>query len=158
MGSMKPLVVLDLNGTLCHTEYNGRHGDYHVQRKAVTERPFLHTFLDHVFANYEVAVWTCNSERYANELVRKLFGRRAAGVRFVWNQTHCTRISDDTEPWIKDLSKIKHGGPVILVDDNKIKGRLQPDNTVCALTYNGDGEDTHLLHLIEEIHKRALEL
>lgn len=45
------LIVLDLNGTLIHRKHRGLPPKY-------TERPFLRPFLDNLFANYSVMIWT----------------------------------------------------------------------------------------------------
>lgn len=148
------LIVLDLNGTVCHTKYGGAGGDFKVQRKAVTLRPFLDTFLEHIVANYDVAVWTCNGQSYANELVLKVFGRWAHSVRFVWNQSHCT-VGDGREPWIKDLGKIDYDGAVFLVDDDADKCALQPAQHIPVDAFEGDKSDTALLALIGAVHRRA---
>jgi hypothetical protein len=65
----RPLIVFDLNGCLCRTDYDGgeygkQGADFTVMRKNVWVRPFLHTMLAHVTANYDIAVWTCNSHAY----------------------------------------------------------------------------------------------
>jgi hypothetical protein len=43
----RPLVIFDLNGCLCRTEYDcaADEGDFKVRRKTVFVRPYVHTML-----------------------------------------------------------------------------------------------------------------
>ena len=66
---MKPLLILDIDETLIHTEnvpdeyaaqydydfkFNGRGKSEFYTKK----RPYLEQFLDYAFENFDVAIWT----------------------------------------------------------------------------------------------------
>lgn len=95
----RKLVVFDFNGCLGRTDYDGAafgsvgDGDFSVHRKVVYVRPYVHTMLAYVTASYDIAVWTCNSRYYADPLTKRLFGRYASLLRFVWTADECDRIA-----------------------------------------------------------------
>ena len=142
------LVILDLNGTLCTTDYqNQTYGnlklepDFNVYRKFVYLRPFIDTFLDHLFANFDVAVWTCNSQRYATGLAKEVFRHYFPQLKFVWDQTDSTPLIEGSDEWVKDLRKVWERFPqydsktTVLVDDSPTKAGLYPNNLIQITTY-----------------------
>lgn len=124
----KKLVVFDLNGCLCKTDYDGKEFgakgpcDFKVRRKHIYVRPFIHTMLAEVTANYDIAVWTCNGKPYALPLARALFGQYYSQLKFVWTSDNCT-VDAVSGEMTKDLDKITShcGRDIVLVDDTDTK-------------------------------------
>lgn len=104
----RPLIILDLNGILCHRIRdwnlpNGSRFRRSIGRIANTEvvpRSDLHDFLGFLHRNFTLAVWTSATYKTARKLVRALFpegiGRRLA---FVWSRSYCdlTEKSEDSK-------------------------------------------------------------
>lgn len=151
----RPLVILDLNGVLCHMHYhehgsggsgnyNGIPPDFVERRKGIYVRPFLHTFLDDLFASYDVACWTSNSEAYALPIAKRLFGPRYfERLEFLWTQRECDReTTNDAAKWTrgdtlrKNLDRVLSHPPsrVVLVDDTSEKLKATKGQGLVALT------------------------
>lgn len=119
----RPLVVFDLNGALCCTDYDGKtypnlRCDFKVRRKNVYVRPYIHTMLAEVFAVYDVAVWTCNGSEYGESISRSLFGRYYGELQFVWTGDKCMGTGKDMK---KNLDLIDTHQKIVLVDDTPEK-------------------------------------
>lgn len=172
------LVILDLNGTLLATDYDGGtygktglHADFREGRKDVYVRPFLHTFLQYLFAWYDVAVWTCNSRRYAEPIVQRVFGDELSRrLVFLWCREECMRepqLSAATGAkmrLIKQLPEVWSKYPmyqpaqVVLVDDNPRKaGVYSREHLVAVDTFtpsNTTLPDQELLSLLSRLAAR----
>ena len=70
-------VVLDLDKTLIFTnldtsrKFNITH-DFEVDGLLCYKRPNLYLFLAHVFANFEVCIWTAGSREYADYILKEI--------------------------------------------------------------------------------------
>lgn len=126
------LVVLDMNGVLCYTDYDGLtygpksvhrlESDFKVRRKHVFVRPYIHTALSHLFANYDVAVWTSNGDSYALPIIQNCLGHYAKELKFLWTAKDCD-VDSGTGVITKNLDKISGYRPsdIVLIDDTPSK-------------------------------------
>jgi hypothetical protein len=106
--------------------YNDIMPDFVERRKAIYVRPFLHTFLEQIFANFDVACWTSNSDAYAQPIARRLFGAHFKQLKFLWTQRECEGSSVFTsrgDTLKKNLDRVESHEPsqVLLVDDTEEK-------------------------------------
>lgn len=104
---VKPLLVLDLNGILCHRIRRPR-GTEQVQpipmpmrayrpqlgpniaMTPIIPRPDLHSFLEYLDQHFCLAVWTSAKAKTAKALVKLLVPDSVARkLLFVWSQNHC---------------------------------------------------------------------
>lgn len=166
------LVIFDLNGTLCSLERtqplsasltSSKHRpppavvppappDFVVgdgggaAKKNVYVRPFLHTMLEQVTAEYDVAVWSCNTARYARPATHSLF-RSVRQPVFVWcndqcefssasshvpsKKRHYTPYSEASSVGSKNLDRpeLDPWQFVVLVDDTMSKFSLRGSTT-----------------------------
>lgn len=136
---LRKLVVLDMNGVVCATDYDGEvYGpkgagipcDFMVKRKHVYVRPFLHTFLAHLFANYDVAMWTSNTPGYAIPIAKNTLGPYYRDLKFLWTSKECTERPSQTRGEraviTKNLNLISQrygyrAKDIVLVDDTAEK-------------------------------------
>jgi RNA polymerase II subunit A small phosphatase-like protein len=98
---VQPLLILDLNGILCHRIRRNRtplvnQSAYRptigriIARTPVVPRPKLAEFLDYLDTHFCLAIWTSAKAKTANELIQALLpGRIAARLLFVWAQDQC---------------------------------------------------------------------
>ena len=145
---IKPLLILDLNGILCHRIRKSKESkddespivyrpfDAHVARTPVIARPHLHAFLQHLLAsNVCLALWTSAKRKTVHDLLEQL-QIPSASFLFVWGQDQClTTIDgdaiandDDKSPLFqKDLQKVWNRYPLwnhnntLLMDDSMEK-------------------------------------
>ena len=103
---VKPLIILDLNGVLCHRVRTRNSpfpkNEYHkwyrpsIGRIAMTPiiaRNDLTTFLEQLCQNFTMAVWTSAKRRNALELVKLLFPPHISQqLLFIWAQNKCQSI------------------------------------------------------------------
>lgn len=104
---VKPLLVLDLNGILCHRvrRRNDHNSDARprlpleayrpqvgpsVAQTAVIPRPDLASFLLYLAEHFCLAIWTSAKAKTAKTLVELLVPEAVARkLLFVWSQNHC---------------------------------------------------------------------
>ena len=99
---VKPLIILDLNGVLCHrvrTRNNSPKNEGYrpsIGRIAMTPiiaRTDLNIFLEQLCQNFTMAVWTSAKRRNALELVKLLFPPHISQqLLFIWAQNKCQSI------------------------------------------------------------------
>ncbi|EJK65878.1 hypothetical protein THAOC_13224 [Thalassiosira oceanica] len=101
---VKPLIVLDLNGILCHRSRSKLCSDSSIYRPSVgrvanTEvipRSDIDTFLHFLDSRFTLAVWTSAQRKTAKHLVRLLFPpsieRR---LIFIWNRNLCKLMTPE---------------------------------------------------------------
>lgn len=157
----KQLVILDLNGTLIHREK-----DYRPGQPKFTSRPYLEEFLQYLFDNFKVMIWSSSKPSTIREILKcwPFQGQQSALVA-VWNRTHMgipAEFYNDKIQTYKNLDKVwgsqdiqrHHPGydsgkrwsqaNTILIDDSWLKASAQPFNLLKVPTYEGpyrDNED-----------------
>jgi len=153
------LVVLDLNGLLIQRTYVGgqqvkrlKSEAYIVSDHAILKRPGLDDFLDFVFSNFRVGVWSSMREHNIVKLLPLIFGKRT--LYFVWDQSRCWQLPQLNEPtlFLKPLKVISAAFPhftennVLMCDDTPAKLEENPKSTNCLVeTWTGAQEDNYLL-------------
>lgn len=134
----EPCLVLDLDETVIYSVSKSEKAELTKEEKdklkaidkhkmeggyyTVTQRPGLQKFLDFVFANFKVSIWTAASKDYALDIIDKVIlnGKPERKLDWIWFDYHCD-MSKDEKGSIKDLK--------IIWDDYKIKGYTK-DNTL----------------------------
>ncbi len=134
--------------------------DYYI----IFKRPYLEDFLDFLFANFNVSIWTAASKDYALFIIDKIIinNKKNRKIDWVFFSYHCD-ISKKIKKGSKNLSmlwdvyKIKTFSikNTFILDDNDEVYETQPNNTIIAKEfqyYNKDShKDTFLKSLILEL-------
>jgi RNA polymerase II subunit A small phosphatase-like protein len=162
---VKPLIILDIDETLIHTEsvpleYE-KHYDYDFKFKGLgksfyytKKRPFLDQFLNYVFESFDVAIWTAAGEDYALEILKGINIDKSK-LKFFYTQENCTiKLSYDYSDYygVKNLNKLKKKGynldKVLIVDDKSETAVNNYGNLIQVKPFTDDLDDTELLKLI----------
>jgi len=169
----KPHVFLDLDQTLISAEADEDYDFKKYKKKAklfdyedmdgyyiVFARPGLQKFLDYLFENFTVSIWTAASKDYALFIIEKLIlaGKSNRKLDWVFFSYHCD-ISKKYKKASKSLSMIwdiyKLDGyskdNTVIIDDYDEVYDTQPDNCIIAVpfefTSEGSEKDTFLKDL-----------
>ena len=136
---VKPLIVLDLNGILCHRVRKSREDLYpHLQYRPspiciantpIIPRIYLRHFLTFLDAHFTLAIWTSAKSKTAKLLVSLLIPEEISRkLLFVWAQHHCNVIYGEAEPiFVKNLEKVWGDYPLwnssntLIMDDSPDK-------------------------------------
>jgi len=134
-------------------------------------RPGLQKFLDYLFQNFNVSVWTAASKDYALFIIDKLVlaERPERKLDYVFFSYHC-KISNKLKNGSKDLSILwdiyKLPGytkqNTYILDDYDEVYNTQPENTLIAPPFyftDGNSEEDDFLHnLVSKLKKLRKEL
>jgi len=136
---VQPLLILDLNGILCHRIRHERHcptthrpSVAHVANTPIIPRVDLQTLLAFLDCNFCLAVWTSAKAKTAKQLVSLLIPEHVQErLLFVWAQSKCHTIytgGEDKKPLFqKPLSLVWNEYPLwnsentFLMDDSPKK-------------------------------------
>lgn len=149
MDKKKLNVVLDLDNTLIYSyelnriknknfvleNYQTREMD---DEYLVCERPGLHPFLDWLFENFNVMVWSAASPDYVQFIVDKIIKGKHRKIDRVFTSVHCDESSEKFNGDLKNLNLLwdqydfSNYGPynTVIVDDLKHIYDTQPHNTI----------------------------
>ena len=140
------LVIIDLNGLFFDRVVRRSKGRQHVPENAtvlgsyiVHERPGLGVFLDYLFQNFDVMIWSSAKMANIERLVKHAFGKRKFVT--IWDQKKCTARTP--HPTLKHkpclfLKKVQHfwdaydewdATNTILIDDSPLKAMENPPHT-----------------------------
>jgi TFIIF-interacting CTD phosphatase-like protein len=174
-------VVLDLDQTLISAEASNEY-DFKANRAkakkfefhdmdgyyVVFERPGLQPFLDYLFKNFNVSVWTAASKDYALFIIDKIILTKPnRHLDWVFFSYHCD-ISKKKKDGSKDLSlfwdEYKLAGydrdNTVIIDDYDEVHKTQPDNCIIAFPFEftdkGSDKDDYLPNLqraLSNMHK-----
>ena len=134
-------------------------------------RPGLQEFLDYLFDNFDVSVWTAASKDYALFIIEKLVlaGRPERKLDYVFFSYHC-KISNKLKNGSKDLSILwdiyKLDGytkqNTYILDDYDEVYNTQKNNCIIAppfyFTAEKSEKDRFLLNLIPELEKMRIRI
>lgn len=159
------LVILDIDETLVYStktkldiDHDFKLGDYFVYK-----RPYLDDFIDFVFHNFSLAIWSSATDDYVREITEKL-GLEDKAV-FCWARSKATFKSqflgdlideeiiesDDHQYYIKRLKKVKklgfHLNKILIIDDTPTKSQTNFGNAIYVSEFKGNPRDTELLDL-----------
>lgn len=139
----------------------------------IFERPGLQKFLDYLFKNFNVSVWTAASKGYALFIIEKivLAGRPERKLDYVFFSYHC-KISSKLGKGTKDLSILwdiyklpgYNAKNTYILDDYDEVYHTQPDNTIIAkpfhfTAHNSENDDflNNLIIKIKRLRKKLEE-
>lgn len=176
-------VILDLDQTIISAEADEEYDFKKNKSKAkkfsykdmdgyyiVFERPGLQLFLDFLFANFNVSVWTAASKDYALFIIEKIIiaNHSERHIDWIFFSYHCD-ISKRIKKGTKDLSMIWDEYKIpgyskentVIIDDYDEVYKIQPDNCIIAIpfefTENGSENDDYLRKLQPELLKMKLD-
>lgn len=174
----KPIIVLDLDETLISSvpskKYKNKHekkakqfefenmDDYYI----VFSRPGLQNFLDYLFANFTVSVWTAATKDYAVFVTDKILtqGKPERRIDMIFFSYHCD-MSKKMKKGTKDLTMLwdvfelegYNSKNVIMFDDLPEVHTTNPSNHIKVKAFkftDADSEnDTFLKDIQPELDK-----
>lgn len=176
--SDKPILILDLDETLISSLPSENYGDKQKEKAKkfefenmddyyiVFERPGLQTFLDYIFANFTVSIWTAATKDYAAFIADKMLvkdkpERRIDMMLFSY---HCD-LSKKMKKGSKMMSMLwdvfelegYDEKKVVILDDFAEVQKNNPDNHIKAkpfkFTDKGSEDDTFLKELQPKLDK-----
>jgi TFIIF-interacting CTD phosphatase-like protein len=179
----KPRVVLDLDQTLISAEASEDYNFDKNKAKAkmfkyhdmdgyyiVFERPGVQPFLDFLFANYTVSVWTAASKDYALFVIKNIIltksDRRLDHIFFSY---HCD-ISSLKKTGTKDLTTLNdifqlpgyNRDTTVILDDYDEVHKTQPGNCIIAIPFefgaDGSEGDAFLQQLQPHMERLARDI
>lgn len=179
MTKPKKALVLDLDHTLICSEddFNeDKHSDLMKKLKCkdmdgyymVFERPGLQKFLDYIFANFTVSVWTAASKDYALFIIEHMViaGNKNRKLDWIFFSYHCD-LSQNLKDGTKDLRMIweEYGiegyskDNTVIIDDYDEVFATQPGQCIKAPVWevmDKDSEhDKFLISAVPELKKMA---
>lgn len=126
----KPLLILDLNGTLVlseHRPYPGVRPHSMARRKYIYFRPNLRRFLHYAFRHFRVAVWSSNSDDNVSATVEQIFTPEQRDMlEFSWGRSHCETPGEAYGDYksfkrVDLLSATEDPRKVVIIDDTSDK-------------------------------------
>lgn len=167
--SVKKLVILDLNKVLIYKEYLGKEKTCpetaaYLAPFVYYTRPHMKSFLEFMFENFNVAVWSSSKRKDLEKIVSEIFTKeQKSQLVFLWGQEKCEAVEHSDSLlkgvkslYMKNLSRVWEEFPeydvenTIIVDDSKIKTDDEVNKVfqVVAEAWNKDNaEDKYLLNL-----------
>jgi TFIIF-interacting CTD phosphatase-like protein len=121
----------------------------------IFERPNLQPFLDYIFANFKVSVWTAASKDYALFIIENIIlQKKDRKLEWIFYAYHC-EISEKLTKSPKNLTVLSNNfdiddfkGEVFIFDDNEEVYNPQPDRCLIAkpffFTDEGSENDDYL--------------
>lgn len=130
--------------------------DYYI----VFERPHLQEFLDFIFENYNVSIWTAATQSYALYIIQHIIlSKPERKLDFIFFSYHCSISKKKRKDCTKDLSllyrifKLKGFSKknTLIIDDLDEIYNRQPENCIHIKEFNildeGSENDTELLKI-----------
>jgi TFIIF-interacting CTD phosphatase-like protein len=172
-------IILDLDQTLISSEYLDQFDKKthlaalktlkHVimpQQFIIFQRPHLQQFLDFLFSNFNVSVWTAASRDYGLYIIENfILTKPERRIDFFFYSYHCnfaTKTFNKLKPlsMLWDVFNLTHynASNTFIIDDNYDVFKIQTKNTfmIKEFKYNNSGSDNdkELLKMIHQL--RAL--
>lgn len=177
----KKLILLDLDNTLICAEDLANVSDDSKIVKArsifrtvrmedyydIFERPYLQEFLDYLFENFNVGIWTASSKDYAIFVIKNFIIEPEKKVRLnrKINLFLCSHHCNVSKKYFKGITKdlklisdrwnLKDLSDLILIDDLEILAEHQPNNVISIKPFFYDKDeaynDNELFKLIETL-------
>jgi len=153
-------VFLDLDNTVIYSIVKDKFNEnsylknfnYHVMDDdyIVFERPGLQQFLDWLFNNFNVSVWSAASPNYVDFIVRNVIEKNDRVVEYVLNSDNC-EFSQDIfgNKHIKNLNllwdiyDVENYGPynTLIIDDLSLVSNINPNNSIKIKSFNTNRKD-----------------
>ena len=181
----KPCLVLDLDQTLISAEASDEINLKKYKEKSakfrsddmdgyymVYSRPYLQEFLDYIFKEFNVTIWTAASKDYALFIIEKIILNNdpTRKLDFIFFSYHCD-LSKKTKKYSKELCMLWdiHKLPgyskknTVIIDDYKADvHKCQPDNCIIAPAFEfpmeGSEHDTFLKDIIPQLEKMKIRI
>ncbi len=135
----------------------------------IFERPGLQKFLDWLFNNFNVNVWSAASPDYVDFIVRNIVEQNDRRVEYVLNSNNC-EFSQDIfgDKHIKNLNllwdiyDVENYGPynTLIIDDLSMVNKINPHNSIRIKSFNtnkkeslDDDELKNIKNLLTKINK-----
>jgi TFIIF-interacting CTD phosphatase-like protein len=170
----KPInAVLDLDNTLIYSipqnklpnkknhlhsmKYHKMEDDYYV-----FERPGLQPFLNWLFKNFNVSVWSAASPEYVEFIVKNIVENDKRSLEYVLNSDNCEESQEIYgDKHIKNLNMlwdhydIPGYGPynTFIIDDLKMVSKIQPNNSVQIKSFNTNNKESIKDKELREVRK-----
>ena len=177
--SKKINIVLDLDQTLISSEElkgfvqdQKKLNKFRYEKMDTTyitfERPHLQEFLDFLFKNYNVSIWTAASKNYALFIINKFIRKRGRKIDFIFFSYHCD-LSTSEGRGLKGLDMLwdtfkltgYNQNNTIIIDDNNDVKKIQACNCYHIKPFyykrKGSENDTSLLELMNGLKNMKLE-
>jgi hypothetical protein len=181
---MKPNIFLDLDQTVISAEeledFNPKKHKNKMKKfkyyymdnyYVIFERPNLQLFLDYLFTNFNVSIWTAAGKDYALFIIKNIIlaNKKNRKLDYIFFSYHCD-ISKEYTNNTKDLTMLwktykfdkfnKHN--TVILDDYDEVYNTQPNNCIIAKPFeflNENSEkDMFLIDLIPELEKLKLRI
>ena len=177
----KPNLFLDIDETLLHASSIGEYNEFMKEEGSedkrskftvhemdesyvIFERPGLQEFLDFVFENFNVSIWTAASKDYALFILRNIIRKNKPKRQVDWFffSYHCKR-SIKLKGSTKNLNMLwddfkLYGYNIkntVIIDDNCGVYDAQPNNCIAVRPFlvadDGSENDTQLSELIKPL-------
>lgn len=180
MRSKKINILLDLDQTLLSAESTFDYDMKKNKAKAkkftfydmdgyyiVFERPGLQSFLDDLFANFNVSIWTAASKDYALFIIDKIILQNKPNRKLDWVffSYHCD-ISKKIKKGSKSLEMLwdVYNIPgytkdtTFILDDYDEVYNTQPNNCIIAKAFEFEDTDSHKDEFLSELSLKLPEL
>ena len=185
MSKNKANILLDLDQTIISgeateeidfTKYKEKHklfkSDDMDGYYMIYSRPYLQEFLDYIFSNFNVSIWTAASKDYALFIIEKIIinSKPDRKIDFIFFSYHCD-LSKKIKKHSKELSMLwdiyklngfSEKNTVIIDDYKKDVHKCQPNNCIIAppfeFTKDNSENDTFLKDIIPELDKMKLRI
>jgi TFIIF-interacting CTD phosphatase-like protein len=164
-------IILDIDNTLLHAIGNDGQPTL-VNRPVISDRefhiyprPYLKYFLQYLFDNYNVAVWSAGNKEYVDYVTQKIITTNTRHLDFVFNWDQCKEaqlLYKDSHNYKnlkyiwdnKDLSYLYNQSNTILIDDRLATVNPQKNNCILIREFDATDEaSTHDLELLKTIHQ-----
>ncbi|PSN68137.1 HAD-like protein [Corynespora cassiicola Philippines] len=161
------LVILDLNGTLLYRPNPRRKPSEHKPR------PFLGEFMEYLFRNFHVMVWSSSRPENVAKMVEKnLDGAQKARLIACWGREQfglSAKHYDQNVQCYKNLQRVwsnediqkKHSDyqdgkrfdqrNTILIDDSALKANAQPHNLILIPEFTATDEQINGADILKEV-------
>jgi hypothetical protein len=173
----KPLIVLDLHGTLCHAD---RNPEDRLTIGCFT-RPNFEPFMDYLVRYFEIAIWSSGRPESVEFLTSIFKKEHVANFKLIWTRENFGLTSADYQEHVltyKDLDRLwehiaekkiyypnaYNASNTILLDDSFEKCCMQPHNCVVLRTFDpndkvyrayGDNELRFLIPYLERARHQS---
>jgi TFIIF-interacting CTD phosphatase-like protein len=175
---MKHNVILDLDQTLISAESSVEFDLKKNKEKAakftykdmdgyytVFERPGLQKFLDFLFNNFNVSIWTAASKDYALFIVDNIILNSDRKLDWIFFSYHCD-ISKRLKSGTKDLRIIWEDYEIpgyskdntVIIDDYDEVYKTQPSNCIIALPFEFTDKDSHKDKFLDGLEKELTKM
>lgn len=141
----KPLLLVDLNGTLghrCEDRLRGAKEDLFVRRKYYYLRPDIIPFLKEMSLHYDVAIYTSIQIQNVRAVMDAMDRNYRCYITKLYDQSFCKKDPQGINEWdtIRDMNKVwAHSGNditnTILLDNETRKFAEVPDNGIVVPEY-----------------------